>query len=219
MRPPRALPARRLGRLGANAVFCASLLLAVASVCGCQRVEKIKVSPERPLMSSRTEGLQLKAVALDKDGKELPDVRVIFKTMTPTMATVDGQGKVTAVQSGDATILMRAGRISRSVNIQIQIPKKIVIKPFVRNLMLGVRKQYKATVIDDRDQPMITGEGVKWSTSDPETITVDKYGNIKTVKEGRASITAFAAGIKGVAEITVKHEELDKEGVLDTRER
>ncbi len=202
-----------------RAVIICTGLLAVTSFCGCQRVEKIKVTPERPLISSKTDGLQLKAVALDKDGKELADVRVVFKTLTPTMATVDGQGKVTAVQSGDATILMLAGRISKSVNIQIQIAKKIVIKPFTRNLMLGVRKQYKATVIDDRDQPMITGEGVKWSTSDPETITVDKYGNIKTVKEGRATITAFAAGIKGTAEITVKHEEMDKEGVLDTRER
>lgn len=198
-------------------IFCG--LLAVASFCGCKRAAKIEISPRSPLMTGKGDTLQLKATVMDEDGNKLPEVLVLFKSMTPTMATVDGQGKVSAVQSGDATILVRAGRVSQEINIQIQIPKKIVIKPFVRRLMVGVSKGYKATVIDDRDQPMITGEGVKWSTSDPTILTVDKYGNIKTVKEGIATLTAFAAGITGTAEITIKHEELHQDGSLDSRER
>jgi len=177
------------------------------------------VTPKIPLMSGKGDTLQLNATVLDEDGKKLPEIKVRFKSMTPTMATVDGQGKVSAVTSGDATILVRAGRVSKEVNIQIQIPKKIIIKPGVRWLMVGVSKGYQATVIDDRDQPMITGEGVKWSTSDPSILTVDKHGNIKTVKEGTATLTAFAAGIKRTAEINIKHEELRKDGSLDTRER
>ena len=201
-----------------RAVIIFTGLLAVAGVSGCKRAAKIEVTPKNPLMSGKGETLQLQATVLDKEGKKLPDVKVRYKSMTPTMATVDHLGKVHAVTSGDATILVRAGRVSQEVNIQIQIPKKIVIKPHVRWLMVGVSKGYQATVIDDRDQPMITGEGVKWSTSDPAIMTVDKHGNIKTVTEGTAILTAFAAGIKGTAEITVKHEELHKDGSLDNRE-
>ena len=100
-----------------------------------------------------------------------------------------------------------------------KLPKKIVIEPFKRLLMLGVTKGYKAKVFDDRDEQMITGEGVRWSSSDPTIFTVDKYGNIKTIKEGKATLTAFAAGIKGTAEITVKHEEHHEDGSLNQRTR
>ena len=198
-------------------IFCG--LLAVAGVSGCKRAAKIEVTPKIPLMSGKGDTLQLQATVLDEDGNTLPEIKVRFKSMTPTMATVDHLGKVSAVTSGDATILVRAGKVSKEVNIQIQIPKKIIIKPAVRWLMVGVSKGYQATVIDDRDQPMITGEGVKWSTSDPTILTVDKHGNIKTVKEGTATLTAFAAGITGTAQINIKHEELHKDGSLDTRER
>ena len=186
---------------------------------GCGRVARIEVKPENPLLTGKGDTIKLQATVLDKSGKKLPDVKVRFKSMTPTMATVDHLGNVSAVTSGEATILVRAGKISKEIQIQVQIPKKIVIKPFTRMLMVGVSKAYKATVIDDRGQAMITGEGVRWSTSDPTVVSVDKYGNIKTVKEGAATLTALAAGIKGTALITVKHEELDKEGTLDNRER
>jgi uncharacterized protein YjdB len=133
--------------------------------------------------------------------------------MTPTMATVDHLGNVQAVTSGAATILVESPPASKEVEVLVQLAKKITIAPRQPMMMLGVTKGFKATVINDRDQPMIAGE-IRWSTSDPEIFTVDKDGNVKTLKEGKATLTAHAAGTQGTTEITVKHEELHEDGTL-----
>ena len=197
--------------------FTAMALTALAAV-GCNGPAKIEIEPKNPRITSRAGTVQLVATVLNKEGTALPGVKRRFKTMTPTMATVDSNGKVTPVTSGTATVLVRAGKLSKEVDILIDIPTKIVILPDSFYLMLGVHKQYKATVYNDRKQVIITGGGVRWTTSDPAVFSVDKFGNIKTLTEGEAVLTAFAAGIKGSAKITVKHEELHKDGAL-TNER
>ena len=98
------------------------------------------------------------------------------------------------------------------VEVLIQIPKKIEIQPDETLLMLGVTKRYKATVIDDRDKPMIAGQ-IRWSSSDPKVFTVDSWGDVKTLTEGAADLTAHAAGISADLRITVKHEELSDDGL------
>ena len=141
----------------------------------------------------------------------LSGVRTRFKSLTPTMATVDELGMVSSVVSGTATILIEAGKVAREVEVLIQIPKKIEISPDDTLLMLGVSKRYKGTVFDDRDQPMIAGQ-IRWSSSDPKIFTVDEWGDVKTLSEGEADLTAHAAGISSGLRITVKHEELSEDG-------
>jgi len=194
-----------------RAVMGCSALLALAAGCG--GPAKIDVEPERPLITSKSEGVQLRAVVKDEKGKALSSTGVTFTSMTPTMASVDESGNVRGIVSGSATILVRAGKLSKEVEVLIQLPKKITITPDSPMMMMGVTKGFKATVINDRDQPMIAGE-IRWSSSDPETVSVDKDGNVKTIKEGKATLTAFAAGIQGSTEVTVKHEELHEDGSL-----
>ena len=188
-------------------------LLALFVGSGCDSAASISVEPERPLLTSKDDTVQLKATVKDKQGKPIGGARVTYKSLTPTMAQVDSLGTVRAVTSGTATILMQSGTVSKKVDVLIQIPKKIVIDPESPMMMLGVTRGFKATVMDDRDNPMIAGE-IRWTSSDPTIFTVDKAGNVKTLAEGQADLRVHAAGIQGKTTITVKHEELLDDGTL-----
>ena len=133
--------------------------------------------------------------------------------MMPTMASLDAKGVVRPVSSGNANILVEAGKISKRIDVLVQIPVKIQIDPSEPMMMLGVTKGFKATVYDDRKKPMIAGK-MRWTTSDPTIFSVDDRGNVKSLKEGEAHLTVFAAGIKSSTVITVKHEELQEDGEL-----
>jgi hypothetical protein len=211
---------RRLRRAGAGLPLVALLLAG-----GCQSAASVEIEPPHPLIASKSDHLQLKVTVRDSSGGLLSSAEVQFKSMTPTMATVDQTGLVTPVTSGLATVLVTSGKVSKEIEIVVQIPTKVVIEPTQTTemsstcsasgclMMLGVNKGFKATVVNDRESPMIAGE-VRWSSSDPAIFTVDNMGNVKTLTEGKATLTAFAAGIQGTRVITVKHEELSEDGTL-----
>lgn len=190
----------------------AALPAVLMALMGCNSPASIEVEPERPLLTSKDDRLQLKATVKDKEGKVMQS-KVTFKSLTPTMASVDPLGTVQAITSGEATILVQAGDATKQVAVLIQIPKKIKIEPESPMLMLGVTRGFKGTVYDDRDQQMIAGK-IRWSSSDPSIFSVDKDGNVKTLTEGTAKLNAHAAGITDSTEITVKHEELKEDGTL-----
>ena len=181
---------------------------------GCNGPASIEVEPSQPLIASTSERLQLHATVKGKDGQVLGGIPVRFSSLTPTMLTVDDVGNLQAVTSGTATVLVVAGKLSKQVDVLIQIPKRISIQTTSpMPLMLGVSTGFKATVFDDRNQAMIAG-GMRWSSSDPEIFTVDDRGNVKTNKEGEATLTVHAAGIQGTLKVVVKHEELHEDGSL-----
>lgn len=179
---------------------------------------KIEVK-EGLLIGSKDETVQIQPTVKDAKGNVLSDVKVSYKSLTPTMATVDQSGTVRPVSSGMATILVKAGDASTNVEVLVQIPTKIKIKPQALDqfsnpvMMLGVTRKYVATVFNDKNEPMIAGE-VRWSSSNPEVLTIDKVGNVKSLKEGESTLTAVAAGLKGELTVQVKHEELSEDGLL-----
>lgn len=194
-----------------KAIVGVALTLALGG--GCNTPASIEVEPARPLLTTKNQTVQLVARVKDQQGKLLRGVPVVFKSLTPTMASVDELGNVQPVTSGMATILVEAGKVSRQVEVLIQLAQRIAIDPENPMLMLGVTKRFKGTVYDDRKKPMIAGE-IRWTSSDPTVFTVDRYGDVKTLKEGKSVLTAHAAGITGTTEIVVKHEELMEDGTL-----
>lgn len=192
----------------------AVLTVVLFFVFGCgKKIATIEVQPERRLLTSKSETLQLRVTPKDKEGTVLRDVPVMFKSLNPTLATVDPLGNVRAIQSGIAAILITSGEFKKEIEVLIQIPHKIVIEPATPLMMVGVTKQFIANIFTDRDKQMIAGQ-VRWSSTDPTIFTVDQDGNVKTLKEGSATLSAHAAGIQGKTEITVKHEALQEDGTV-----
>jgi|GEM_PF-5706993 uncharacterized protein YjdB len=180
--------------------------------CG-DTATKVEVSPERALLTSAGQSLSLTATAKSKKGALLADAKLIFKSSAPGVATVDSKGGVRALKSGSATITVTAGKVSGTMTVSVQIPKRIEISPNNPVYNLGISTGFRATVYTDADEKMIAGK-TRWTSSDATIVSIDDAGNLKTLKEGKVTLTVFAAGIKGTTVVTVSHERLDKDGYL-----
>jgi uncharacterized protein YjdB len=176
-------------------------------------VSSIDVSPENPIISSKQTSLTLLPTAKDKGGKPLPKTTFAYRSLTPSVVSVEASGAVSAVKSGRGTVLISAGKTQKEVGILVQIPKQVRIDLDNPVLMVGISRTLKATVVNDQDEPMIAGE-VRWASNNPAVVKVNDSGNLKTLQEGEATVTAHAAGLKGSVKVTVKHESVKKDGSL-----
>jgi len=134
---------------------------------------------------------------------------VSWSSSNASVATVDANGKVTAVAEGTATITAKAG--DKTATCTVTVKKKVVAVSSVSldktslELTVGETATLVATVIPDR----ATEKTVSWSSSSSSVATVDASGKVTAVAKGTATITAKAGGKTAICTVTVK-----KEGVV-----
>ena len=130
------------------------------------------------------------------------DKTVTWSSSDNSVATVDDNGKVTAVKAGTATITAKAG--DKSATCAVTVKAKVIAVTSVTldvtscTLQVGESKTLTATV----NPSDATDKTVSWSSSDASVATVDQAGKVTAVKTGSATITA-KAGDK-TASCTVK---------------
>ena len=130
------------------------------------------------------------------------DPGVSWSTSDASVATVAG-GKVVAVKEGKATITAKAGE--KEATCEVTVEKKFIPVSSVElsrsscALVEGDEITLSATVLPaDATEP-----GITWSTSDASVATVDG-GNVKTLKPGKATITAKAGEKEATCTVTVE---------------
>lgn len=185
----------------------------VGMVSGCSEPTSIEVHPKNPRITSKDQSLKLRVDIKDQSGRLMTNVTPIFRSLTPTVAYVDQDGNIRVFQSGHATLKIEAGKTFKEVKVRVQIPTKLAIEPDSPRLLLGVTRRFRAELYDDRGERMIAPE-VHWANSNPEVLSLNDQGDVKTLTEGTATITAHASGIQGSTEVTVKHEKLHEDGTL-----
>ena len=130
------------------------------------------------------------------------DKTVTWITSDESIATVDGNGVVTAVAEGTATITATAG--GHSAACLITVEKGIGVS--------GITLQDRAFLVEGEVLSLTanivpnnaTNKTVIWSTSDERIASVDANGVVTAVAEGRATITATSGGHSAVCLITVE---------------
>lgn len=154
------------------------------------------------------------------------NITVNWKSSNPSVATVDQNGKVTAVSNGTAniTVTTQDGNKTGTCKVTVNIPKPVEPtkpvtpdKPSVSatsiklnkpSLTLYKGKTYtlKATV-----KPKTYNSGIKWSSSASKYATVSGKGKITAKKSGRTVITAQTKnGKKATCIIKVKERKATK---------
>lgn len=119
------------------------------------------------------------------------DKTVSWSSSDTGIATVDANGKVTAVKEGAATITAKAGEKSTTcaVTVKNDVPVTMVeLNRTTLSLIAGETASLVATVKPDE----ATDKTVIWSSSDSQIASVDNQGKITAIAKGHASITAKA---------------------------
>jgi len=128
------------------------------------------------------------------------DKTVTWSSSNTSVATVDADGKVTAVAEGTAVITAKAGDKSASCVVTVTQPVTgITLNKTATTLTVGGTEQITATVTPAN----ATDPTVTWSSNNPSVVTVSSAGMIAAIAEGIATITAKAGERTAQCTVTV----------------
>jgi uncharacterized protein YjdB len=117
------------------------------------------------------------------------DKSVKWTSSDPSIATVDENGKVTAIKTGTATITATTqdeSNLSASCTVNVANPTTVSLNKTSDSINVGETDTLSAAV-----NP--SSVGVTWSSSDSSIATVDANGKITGIKAGQATITVTTA--------------------------
>ncbi|MDE6369416.1 MAG: Ig-like domain-containing protein, partial [Muribaculaceae bacterium] len=115
---------------------------------------------------------------------------VTWTSDKPAVATVDANGKVTAVALGEATITVAAtdgSGVTATCAVTVTNALATAISIDKTEATLRVRQSLKLTATVSPDGAV---NAVNWSSNAPGVATVDKDGNVEALSVGMAVITA-----------------------------
>lgn len=153
---------------------------------------------------NRGETVRLEATINPEDAS---DRSVTWESDNPKVASVDGNGLVTALKKGTATITASAGGKSASFVVTVMVPiTSFELKEgqdnalIVKNKTLELVTMIKPGADETTDNTMVT-----WESSNEEVATVDENGVVTGLKEGTAVITGtLENGMSVHSNVTVK---------------
>ena len=117
------------------------------------------------------------------------------------VATVDSNGKVTAVAEGTATITAKAGEQTAECAVTVTAAVALTgisLGKETLSLAEGKSETLTATL-----EPEGAKADITWSSSDTDVATVDSNGKVTAVAAGNAEITATAGAHKATCTVTV----------------
>ena len=181
---------------------------ASAGVTVAQRVTELRLSPTPDTLRALGDTVRLSASATDANGRAAGDAVIVWSSGDTTVARVDATGVVTAAGngttdvgavSGDAAAQVRVTVAQRAVGMRVTPPADTL-------RAVGDTLRLVAAVVDANGHPLVAlGSTLRWSSSDPSVVRVDRTGLVMAVAEGRADITVRSddTGFSGTAAVWV----------------
>lgn len=134
----------------------------------------------------------------------LTDEAVTWSSSNDKVATVDGNGLVTAVSEGNATITARTTS-GKTVTCDVTVTEAVHISEvYLKKTTLEMKNRTSETleiVINPADTT--DDKTVTWSSSDENVVTVNQSGTVTAKGEGQATITAKVGNFTATCEVTV----------------
>ena len=180
----------------------------VATVDGSGRVTAVKAGEAVVTVTTEDGG----KTATCKVTVKAKAVNVTDVTLDKTeIATVDGDGKVTAVKAGEATVTVTTEDGGKTATCKVTVKAKAVpvtgveVNPWAVTLSVSGTSKLSYTI-----RPAdATNQNVKWESESPSVATVDSEGNVQGVAAGTAKVcvTTEDGGFKSYCTVTVKKAE------------
>lgn len=134
---------------------------------------------------------------------------VEWSSSDESVATVDENGKVTALKAGTATITAKALDGDKTATFTLTVKEaatSVTLNKTAIELSVGASETLTATIA-----PSGADDAVEWTTSDESVATVDENGKVTAVKAGTATITVTTKnGKTATCTVTVKAEEKEE---------
>lgn len=158
-------------------------------------VKQITIEGTQEMRIGETQKLQL---SIEPEQAQ-NDAEVTWKSDQPEILSVDETGKVTAHQSGSATITATADSVQGKLTISVQPGLTgILLKPQKMELHVGESAGIEADPVPaDADL-----EGLTWNSSD-ESVAYYKDGTIYAAGAGTAKITASVGSVSAACDVRV----------------
>lgn len=121
-----------------------------------------------------------------------------WKSSKSSVATVDENGRITAVKHGIAKITATVDGVSQYCTVTVKQPK-VKLSAAKLSMEAGSTRTLTAAVS--------SGNRPEWSTSNSNVLSVDQNGNVTALKKGRAYVYAREDGIKASCAVTVNEPE------------
>jgi trimeric autotransporter adhesin len=146
---------------------------------------------------------QLIAKAYDAGQNELSGRDMVWTTSNAAVATVDGNGLVTAKAKGTATITATTEGKSGTSQFTISpgAVSKVTVTPSSISMVTGQTQPLAATA-QDASGTVLSDRTAIWSSDNTQVATVSG-GNVTAVGRGSAKISATVDGVSGSASVTV----------------
>jgi len=160
--------------------------------------ERIEVSTLQAALMP-TQNLQLTAVYFDKYGNETEDM-LQWASNAPQIASVDENGVVTAIATGQAVITAFFQTVlSEPININVVSDENavasVVISSPVTMVEIGEKVSLTAVVNNINGLPL-AGRTIEWFSENSAIVTVDATGELTAVSNGIAGVHAKSEGVK-----------------------
>lgn len=146
----------------------------------------------------------LTAEVKDQGGNVMPGQSVSWSSASPSIATVNSLGLVTAIAAGTATIQATSGTLSAQATITVTNATiaSVSVSPSTAQLAAGGTQQLTAQAYDASGN-QIPNAAITWGSSNPTVASVSAMGLVTAVGTGNATISATASGKTGTAAVSV----------------
>ena len=131
---------------------------------------------------------------------------VYWTTTNKNVVSIDEYGNITATGSGTATITAKNynGELQDSVTITVlKDAKSVKITEQANKLLVNENYLYKASVLDENDNPAVINNNITWSSTNPSVAKVNKTtGMVTALSEGTTYIVASIKNSNNSLEVT-----------------
>ncbi len=146
------------------------------------------------------------AVIRDQTGDILPDQPMIWQSSDPTTATVSQDGVVTAVLSGNVSIIANTGAVRGTAQLSVTRPPTVPVATLDLTValpaLIATWSTRATAVVRDAAGTVLQRE-IRWTSSDVSVATVDGGGVIRVLGSGSTTISAESEGVQRQVAVTI----------------
>lgn len=131
--------------------------------------------------------------------------RVHWKSDNEAVATVDENGKVTAVAVGTATVMVTTEDGGVKAGCEVQVTKGTLVESVALDKsVLNLREGEKGTLVPQLTPEKATYRNVTWVSIDSKIATVDDFGRVRAKAKGETFVLVLTQDWKKKAVCRVK---------------